>query len=94
MKLFCYAPFVANAFISSFLTQDTPHKYIFVEYLWNIPMIYSQNIWKEFPMKFKRIFPNNVPGILFCGIFVENSHDIFPEYLEKVPNEFPGNIPK
>ena len=28
------------------------------------------------------------------GIFVEQSHDIFPEYLEKVPYEIPGNIPK
>ena len=28
------------------------------------------------------------------GIFVEHSHDIFPEYLEKVPYESPGNIPK
>ena len=28
------------------------------------------------------------------GIFVEHSHDIFPEYSEKVPYEIPGNIPK
>ena len=27
-------------------------------------------------------------------IFVEHSHDIFPEYSEKVPYENPGNIPK
>ena len=29
-----------------------------------------------------------------CGIFVEHSHDVFPEYLENVPYEIPGNIPK
>ena len=29
-----------------------------------------------------------------CEIFVEHSHDIFPEYSEKVPYENPGNIPK
>ena len=34
-------------------------KYIFVEYSWNIPMIYSQKIWKKFSMKFRGIFPNN-----------------------------------
>ena len=28
------------------------------------------------------------------GIFVEHSHDIFPEYLEKVSYEIPGKIPK
>ena len=27
------------------------------------------------------------------GIFVEHSHDIFPEYSENVPYEIPGNIP-
>ena len=27
------------------------------------------------------------------GIFVEHSHDIFPEHSEKVPYEIPGNIP-
>ena len=26
------------------------------------------------------------------GIFVEHSHDIFPEYLEEVPYEIPGDI--
>ena len=28
------------------------------------------------------------------GIFVEHSHDIFPENSEKVPYEIPGNILK
>ena len=28
------------------------------------------------------------------GIFVKHSHDIFPEYPEKVPYEIPKNIPK
>ena len=32
--------------------------------------------------------------IYVCGIFVEHFHDIFPEYLEKVPYKIPGNIPK
>ena len=27
-------------------------------------------------------------------MFMEHSHDIFPEYLEKVHNEILGNIPK
>ena len=29
-----------------------------------------------------------------CGIFVKHSHNIFPEYPEKVPYEIPKNIPK
>ena len=29
---------------------------------------------------------------IFLGIFVEHSHDIFPEYSEKVRYETPGNI--
>ena len=29
---------------------------------------------------------------IFRGIFVEHSHDIFPEYSEKVRYETPGNI--
>ena len=32
--------------------------------------------------------------IYFRGIFVEHSHDTFPEYSEKFPYEIPGNIPK
>ena len=28
------------------------------------------------------------------GIFVKHSHNIFPEYPEKVPYEIPKNIPK
>ena len=31
--------------------------------------------------------------ICICGIFVEYSHEYFPEYLEKVPYEVSGNIP-
>ena len=46
-------------------------KYMFVEYSWNIAMIYSRNIRKKFPMKFWGIFPNNVPRILNIGIFPE-----------------------
>ena len=34
------------------------------------------------------------PGKYMFGIFKEHSHDIFPEYSEKVPYEIPGNIPK
>ena len=34
-----------------------------------IPVRYSQYIWKKFPMKFRGIFRNNVPGILNIGIF-------------------------
>ena len=32
--------------------------------------------------------------IYVCGIFVEHSYDIFPEYLAKVPYETPENILK
>ena len=46
-----------------------PNKYMIVEYLWNIPMRYSQHIWKKLRMNFRRIFRNNVPGILNTGIF-------------------------
>ena len=44
----------------SFLVKDATFplvKYIFVEYSWNIFMIYFQNIWKKFPMKFQGISP-------------------------------------
>ena len=36
---------------------NPPGKYMFVEYLWNIPMICSRNNRKKFPMKFRGIFP-------------------------------------
>ena len=49
---------------------------MFVGYLWNIPMIYPRNIWKKFPMKFREISPNNVPGILNIGMFPECSMNI------------------
>ena len=42
----------------------------------NIPMIYSQNIWEKFPMKFRGIFPNNVAGILNIGIFPDCSMNV------------------
>ena len=32
--------------------------------------------------------------IYFREIFVEDSLEIFPTYLGKIPNEVPGNIPK
>ena len=48
-------------------------KYMFVEYSWNIPMIYSQNNRKKFAMKFRVIFPNSVPRILNIGIFPDCS---------------------
>ena len=32
--------------------------------------------------------------IYLHGIFMVHSHDIFPEYLEKVPYDIPVNIPK
>ena len=39
-------------------------------------MIYSWYVRKKFPMKFRGIFPNNVPGILNIGIFPEHSMNI------------------
>ena len=40
------------------------------------------------------LFINPTGQIYVREIFVEHSHDIFPEYSEKVPYENPGNIPK
>ena len=50
-----------------------PGKYMFAEYSWKITLIYSRNIRKKVPLKFRRIFSNNVPGILNIGIFLEYS---------------------
>ena len=41
-----------------------PRKYMLAEYSWNVTLIYSRNIGKKVPMKFRRIFPNNVPRIM------------------------------
>ena len=49
---------------------------MFVEYSWNIPMIYSRSIQKRLPMDFRGIFPKNVPGILNMGIFPECSMNV------------------
>ena len=49
---------------------------MFVEYSWNIPMIYPRNIRKSLPMNFREIFTNNVLGILKIGIFPECSMNI------------------
>ena len=53
---------------------------MFVEYSWNIPMIYSENMRKNFSMKFRGIFSNNFPGILNIGIFPECSMNM-PQIL-------------
>ena len=39
-------------------------------------MIYSMNVQKNIPMKFRGIFPNNVPGILNVEIFHDCSMNI------------------
>ena len=78
-----------NIFISTFaLFFSTSTKHLFlegrlpigqiciVECSRNIPMIYSQNIRKKLLMKFRGVFPNNVPGILNIGIFSECSMNI------------------
>ena len=65
-----------SKFVSFLPLFYLPGKYVFVEYSWNIPMIYSQNIRKKFPMKYWRIFPNNVKGILNTGRFPECSMNI------------------
>ena len=62
-----------------------PGKYTFVEYLLNIPMIYSQNIRKKFPMKFRGILPNNASGILF----VEHSRNIPMLYSRNIQKKLP-----
>ena len=38
--------------------------------------------------------PLSAGQIYVRGMFMEHSHDIFPEYLEKVHKEILGNIPK
>ena len=43
---------------------------------------------------FNELTLHHTGQIYVRGIFVENSHDIFPEYSEKVSYEIPGNIPK
>ena len=43
-----------------------PGKYMFVEYSWNIPMIYSRNIPKTFTVKFRGIFPEECSGNIEC----------------------------
>ena len=53
-----------------------PRKYMLAEYSWNVTLIYSRNIGKKVPMKFRRIFPNNVPRIMNIGIFLEYSMNI------------------
>ena len=83
--------------VAKYNDWEFPTKQIFVEYSWNISIINSQNIWKKFPMKFREIFPNNVPGILF----VEYSWNIPMMYsqniLKKSPLKFwgifPNNVP-
>ena len=62
-----------------------PGKYMFVEYSFDIPMIYSQNIRKKFPMKFRGIFPNNVPGILNIGIFPDCPMNILRMLIRLFP---------
>ena len=49
---------------------------MFLEYMWNIPMTYSQNIQKKFPMKFRGIIPSKVPGMLNIGLFPDCSMNI------------------
>ena len=74
-----------------------PGKYMFVEYSWNIPMIYSQNTRKKFPMKFRGIFPNNVSGILFVeyswNIPMIYSQNIRKMLYMKFQRIFPNNVP-
>ena len=67
-----------NQFLSIIVTYKIYPlgKYMFVEYSWNIPMIYPRNIRKGLPMNFREIFTNNVPGILKIGIFPECSMNI------------------
>ena len=55
---------------------NPPVKYMFVEYSWNIPMIYFLNIRIKFSITFWGIFPNYVSGILHIGIFPECSMNI------------------
>ena len=51
-------------------------KYVFMEYLWNIPMKYFLYVRKKFSMKFRKIFRNNNLGLLNTGIFPACSMNI------------------
>ena len=57
-------------------------------------------MWKNLGHNTLLILQKSIPDVIPIGqmyarvILVEYYHDIFPEYLEKVVYEIPGNIPK
>ena len=80
-----------------FLSRQYPSgRYMFVKYSWSIPIIYSQNIRKKFLIKFRGIFPNNVPGMLFVeyswNIPMIYSQNIRKNFSVKFREIFPNNI--
>ena len=80
--------------------------YLILEALWTNRPVFSSssyffgqwkvadkyNLKNETLMHSREILPTG--QIYARGIFLEHSHDIFPEYLEKVSYEIPGNILK
>ena len=77
--------------------QYPPGRYMSVKYSWSIPMIYSQNIRKKFLIKFRGIFPNNFPGMLFVeyswNIPMIYSQNIRKKFPMKFRGIFPNNVP-
>ena len=57
-------------------------------------------MWKNLGHNTLLILQKSIPDVIPIGqmyarvILVEYYHDIFPEYLEKVVYQIPGNIPK
>ena len=77
MLLFCKQPFYKQQQTEIGKKKTNKRgKYMFVEYLWNITTKYSQYIRRKFPMNYRGIFQNNVPGILNVGIFPDCSMNI------------------
>ena len=64
-----------------------PYKSMFVEYSWNIPMIYSRNIRKTFPTKFRGTF------IEECSGNIEYTNIPWGMFLEYWMQEYSMNVP-
>ena len=71
--------FLSNLVRNWFSTTNKTHRIINTKYS------------SQILLTFEKFYTTHRVNI-FRGIFVEHSHDIFPEYSEKVRYETPGNI--
>ena len=93
MKIILVGPNLVRTFFGNNFVP--PGKYMFAEYSWNIPMIYSRNIRKRLPTKFQAIFLEewNVSGILNIRIFSgECSGNIESRNIPLMFHEHPTNV--